>query len=65
LGVTVQNFRHLGGRADFYILLFGVNVSGMMQFHNGSVKGTASYFFSNLGKSVIETLAMINHVLIF
>jgi hypothetical protein len=49
----------LGGCADLLHPFIWSHVSGLMQFHNGSNKGTASNFCANLGKHAMETLSLI------
>jgi hypothetical protein len=44
LGVSVQNFKHLGGDADILRPFIWSRVSGLMQLDDGSDKGTASHF---------------------
>jgi hypothetical protein len=58
LEVSVQNFTQLGGRADFYVNLFGVLLSGLMRFRDGSNKGTASHFVQ-ISEKVQNALAVI------
>jgi hypothetical protein len=44
LGASGQNFRNLGGRADFLRLFIWSRVSLLMRFRDGSDKGTTSHF---------------------
>jgi hypothetical protein len=44
LGISAQFFKLLGGHADFLHPFISSRVSGVMQFHDGSVKETASNF---------------------
>jgi hypothetical protein len=65
LGVGVQNFPQLGGRADFLRPFIRSHVSDLMQFPNESDKGTASVH-QILCKSrnlATEALAMIRQAL--
>jgi hypothetical protein len=57
LGVSVQNFKQLGGRAD--LLCPFIWSHDLMRFEDVSDKGAASNFEQISEKSGTETLAMI------
>jgi hypothetical protein len=60
MGVSVHNFTQLGGRTDVLSPFIWSCVSDLMQFCDGSDKGTLSNFVQISGKSVTETLVMIS-----
>jgi hypothetical protein len=57
LGGSVQNFTQLGGRSVFLHPFIWSRVFVLIQFRDGS--RVCIKFGANLGRSVIETLAMI------
>jgi hypothetical protein len=55
LGVSVQHFVQLGGHADFLRPFIWSRVSGLIQFHDGSDKGTVMMQPSCPGLSLVTT----------
>jgi hypothetical protein len=57
LGISVQNFTQLGKRADFLRPFIWSRVYGLMPFHDGSDKGTASKFVHKTKKTKLHGLS--------
>jgi hypothetical protein len=56
LGVSAQNFQHLGGRTDFLRPFICNHEPGMMRFRDGIEKETASNFVADRRLRKIENL---------
>jgi hypothetical protein len=52
--VSVQNFRQLGGTAEFFVLSLGHDAISRWILQSNNMK-----FCENLGKGAMETMAMI------